>query len=267
MTTSRVPTTTGLTRIAVRRDTGVVTVTLNRPEKKNATDIQTWEELRATFREIAGNAEDRAVVLCGAGGDFCAGNDLWEQGQEHQHPLVRMRRIADTILQLHELPQPTVAKITGAAVGVGLNLALACDLVVAANDARLSEIFAKRGLSVDGGGSWQLPRRVGIHRAKELLFFADMVSGQDAGDLGLINRAVPGDEIDAFVDGWARRLAAGPPLALSISKKLVQESMSVSFAQALEAEGLAAAMNWTSEDVREALAAYSERREPHFHGR
>jgi 2-(1,2-epoxy-1,2-dihydrophenyl)acetyl-CoA isomerase len=253
--------------VHVARSAGVVTLTLSQPAKKNAMSTLMWRELAAAVHEVRERTDDRVLVLTGAEGNFCSGADLWEFGQDDMHPLVRMRMIADTVQTLHDLPQPTIAKVRGVAVGIGLNLALSCDLIVAASDARLSEIFTKRGLALDGGGSWLLPRAVGMARAKELALLADMIDGTAAADLGLVNRALPEAEIDAFVDEWARRLAAGPPLAMSMTKKLLNEAHSTSLSHALEVEGLGLAVNWETDDVREALAAFTERRDPRFRGR
>ena len=129
-----------------------------------------------------------------------------------------MRALADLALRLHRLPKPTIAKVGGVAAGAGMSMALGCDLVVASESARFSQIFAKRGLSVDFGASWLLPRLIGLHKAKELAFFADILSAAEAEAFGLVNRVVPDDELDAFVDDWARRLADGPTLALSMTK-------------------------------------------------
>jgi 2-(1,2-epoxy-1,2-dihydrophenyl)acetyl-CoA isomerase len=178
-----------------------------------------------------------------------------------------MRHVGDVCAALHALPQPVIAKVVGVAAGAGLNLALGCDLIVASDDARFSEIFARRGLSVDFGGSWVLPRLVGLHKAKELVLFADIISARDAHDIGIVNRVVPAGEIDKFVDEWAARLAAGPPLALSMSKRLLDQSSSVSLAQALEAEALAQNVNFQSKDTAEAMIAFVQKREPRFEGR
>ena len=203
--------------LQVERADGVVTVTLNKPEKKNAVDPPMWTELARIWDEIARNVDqDRAVVLTGAGGDFCSGADLWlPPGEQPPHQLTAMRNVSAAIQGLHDLPQPTIAKVPGVAAGAGMSLALGCDLVVAGQSARFSEIFAKRGLAVDGGSSWLLPRMIGLHKAKELAFFADIISAAEAAEFGIVNRVVPDDELDAFVDDWAARLAAGPPIALS----------------------------------------------------
>lgn len=252
----------------VERADGVATVTMNRPEKKNAANGTMWRELLETFRGFTDDAGVRAVVVTGAGGEFCSGADLSapDRGQG-QHALARMRTITDVCLALANLPQPTIAKVRGVAVGAGCNLALVCDLVVASETARFSEIFSRRGLSLDFGGSWVLPRRVGLHRAKELAFFAEIVGAAEAERIGLVNRVLPDDEVDAFVDGWARRLADGPPLALRQTKHLLNSSSTTSLADALEAEATAQVVNFTTADTAEAMAAFLEKREPRFTGR
>ena len=146
-------------------------------------------------------------------------------------------------------------------------LALGCDLIVASDTARFSEIFSRRGLSVDVGGTWLLPRLIGLHRAKELAFFADIVSAQEAAGMGLVNRVVPAAELDAFVRGWADRLAAGPPIALSMTKRLLTNAFSVTLDEALEHEGMAQSVNLATQDTVEAIQAFLEKREPRFRGR
>lgn len=253
--------------ILVERADGVVTVTLNRPTKRNAIDATMWQELLEIFGEVAARPDDRVLVLTGADGSFCSGADLTDPNASDVPPLVFMRGVGEVALALHRLPKPTVAKVRGVAVGAGWNLALACDLVVAADDARFSQIFVQRGRTIDFGGSWILPRLVGVQRAKEVCYFGDFLSGDDARDLGLVNRVLPGSELDAFVDDWARRLAAGPPLALSMTKTLLGHGFATSIEQALEDEARCQAVCMTSDDGREALTAFAEKRQPVFRGR
>jgi enoyl-CoA hydratase/carnithine racemase len=253
--------------LLTERSNGVLTITLNRPERKNAVNGEVWRALLEVFNETARSEEVRAVIVTGAGGEFCAGADLGDPEAGETHQLVRMRMIHDVALALHRLPQPTIAKVDGVAVGAGCNLAFGCDLVVASERARFSEIFAKRGLSLDFGGSWLLPHRVGIHRAKELAFFGDILGAAEADRLGLVNRVVPVDELDAFVAAWAERLAAGPPLALTLSKQMLDAASTLSLGDALDKEAVAQAMNVMSEDGREAISAFLERRDPQFKGR
>lgn len=254
--------------IDVSRAGGVVTITLTRPEKKNAINGTMWDELLATFREVAASTADRCLVITGAGGDFCSGADL-SGGDDgpRPHQLAAMRHVGDVALALHRLPQPTVAKVRGVAVGAGCNLALGCDLVVASDTARFSQIFARRGLSVDFGGSWLLPRRVGLHRAKELALLADIIDASEAERIGLVNRVVPDAGLDALVDDWAQRLAGGPPIALAMTKRLLDNSMNVTLEEALDDEGMAQTVNFGTADTVEAIRAFVEKRAPRFEGR
>lgn len=254
--------------LQIDRSDRVVTITLNRPEKKNAVIPPMWQALGDVFDELLLDSSVRAVVLTGAGGDFCSGADLWAPpGEAPPHPLTAMRQVSRAIQGLHDLPQPTIAKVPGVAAGAGCSMALACDLIVASDRARFSEIFAKRGLALDGGSSWLLPRLVGLHKAKELAFFADILSATEAEQMGLVNRVVPHEELDAFVDDWASRLAAGPPIAYSLTKRMLNNSIHVTLAQALEDEARSQSVTLASADTRDAFAAFVEKREPDFQGR
>jgi enoyl-CoA hydratase/carnithine racemase len=255
--------------IEVSRASGVVTVTMNRPAKKNAANAQMWDELLETFRAIASSTEDRVMVLTGAGGEFCAGADLTGGGAggPNRHHLAQMRHVGDVALALHRLPIPTIAKVRGVAVGAGCNMALGCDLTVVSDNARFSQIFARRGLSLDFGGSWLLPRIVGMHRAKELALLADIIDATEAERIGLVNRVVPDAELDQFVDAWAARLAAGPPIALAMTKRMLDNSFQVTMEEALDDEGVAQTVNFGTADTVEAMKAFVEKREPRFEGR
>jgi enoyl-CoA hydratase/carnithine racemase len=253
--------------LLVARHDGVVTLTINRPERKNALGGDDFARLGEEVAAVARRAEDRVLVLTGAGGDFCAGADLASNDQLRSRPLATMRAIAATAEALYRLPKPSIAKVDGVAVGAGLNMALCCDLVVATDRARFSEIFVRRGLSLDFGGSWLLPRIVGMQKAKELAFLGDIIDAPSALGLGLVNRVVPVDDIDALVDDWAGRLAAGPPVALSLTKALLDSGLAQSFGQALEAEGQAQSINLVGEDAHEAMKAFLAKRPPVFSGR
>jgi 2-(1,2-epoxy-1,2-dihydrophenyl)acetyl-CoA isomerase len=250
-----------------RQPNGVVTLTLNRPHVKNAISGSMWEPLRAIFQQVRETDADRALVITGAGGAFCAGADLSENMVDAAHPLNAMHAVNAAALALHSMPKPTLAKVGGDAVGAGMNLALGCDLVVAGESARFSEIFVRRGLSLDFGGSWLLPRLVGIHKAKELALLGDILSARQAEELGIVNRVVPDDELDDFADDWATRLAAGPPLALQMSKRLLANALSMSLSEALDSEAWAQSVNFTSQDTREGVVAFMEKRPPRFRGR
>jgi 2-(1,2-epoxy-1,2-dihydrophenyl)acetyl-CoA isomerase len=250
-----------------RGDDGVVTLTLNRPRRRNAIPSWLWDPLRRAFDEVSRNESDRVLVVTGAGGHFCSGADLADDGALQSHPLHGMRLVNTAALALHEITVPTIAKVRGDAVGAGMNLALGCDLVVAAESARFAQVFVRRSLSVDFGGTWLLPRAVGMHKAKELALFGDFLSAKDAERIGIVNRVVSDGELDDFVDDWARRLAAGPPLALQFTRRMLSNSFSVGMAEALDAEAASQSVNLVSEDTREGIKAFLEKRPPRFAGR
>lgn len=260
-----------LETLIVERADGIVTVTMNRPARKNAANGLMWQELQATFDDVATDRYDRVMVLTGAGGSFCSGADLGDPNgpatDAKRAGLVRMRRLGDVALALHRVTKPTIAKVDGVAVGAGLSLALGCDLCVCSETARLSMIFARRGLSLDNGASWLLPRLVGLAQAKEIALFGGMWSGVEAAEIGLVNRVMPAASLDAFVDDWATTLAAGPPLALSMTKTLLGASAQSSMEQAVENEARCQSLNFSTKDTAEALAAFAQKRDPVFTGR
>jgi enoyl-CoA hydratase/carnithine racemase len=261
-----------LQTVVVERQEGVVTLTLNRPDKMNAINGPMWRELIEVFDEVADRREDRVLVITGAGDGFCSGADLTDTGNTDNlqggvgTSLRQMRVVGRAALRLHELPKPTIAAVNGVAAGAGCNLALGCDLIIASDRARFTEIFSKRGLNVDFGGSWVLPRLVGLHKAKELVFLADILDADEAERVGIVNRVVPREELEKAVGELAARLAALPPLQLSVSKRLLNQSYSVSMADALEFEDVAQTMNFSSKDTAEAMLAFVQKREPKFTG-
>jgi 2-(1,2-epoxy-1,2-dihydrophenyl)acetyl-CoA isomerase len=257
--------------IRVERNEYVATVTLDRPESKNACTGDMWVALGATFRELS-YAGVRAVTLTGANESFCTGADLTPTksagGSAKPFSMVdAMRVLADVVLAIHDCPVPVIAKVDGLCVGAGLGLALATDLTYCSDRARFSAIFAKRGLSLDFGTSWLLRQRIGVHKAKELAFTAKMLSGTEAAELGLVNAVVPASDLDKTVDDIVQTIAAGPPIAIQTSKRELDNASAMSLAQALEIEGLAQSVNAQTSDMREALTAYVERRPPNFEGR
>jgi 2-(1,2-epoxy-1,2-dihydrophenyl)acetyl-CoA isomerase len=225
-----------------------------------------WEGLRSVLHEVAQRDADRVLVVTGAGGAFCSGADLGGDPLASRHGLAAMHAVNAAALALYDLPKPAIAKVNGVAAGAGMNLALGCDLVVAGKSARFSQVFARRGLSLDFGGSWLLPRLVGLHRAKELALFGDALSADEAQGLGLLNRVVPDDELDAFVAGWAERLAQGPPIALRLTKRMLTAGLSLGLHEALQWEAAAQTVNFASRDTREGIAAFVQKRAPVFEG-
>jgi len=230
--------------ITVDTADSIRTVTLNRPKLKNAINSDMWNELLDVFRDTADDAEVRVLVVTGAGGAFCSGADLSGGiGTGSTSSLDGMRHVGDVCMALHRIAKPTIAKVGGVAAGAGLNLALGCDLVVASDDARFSEIFAKRNLSLDFGGSWLLPRLIGLHKAKELAFFADKIPAAEAERLGLVNCVVPAGELDAQVKEWTSRLLGVPVNALTLTKQMLNDSYELSFERAIEEESRAQTIN------------------------
>jgi 2-(1,2-epoxy-1,2-dihydrophenyl)acetyl-CoA isomerase len=263
--------------ILVDRSDGLVTVTFNRPERKNAIAPDQWQLLDQIVTDVWRSPEDRALILTGAGGNFSSGADLSHAGgtgadesgerPPPQSTLYEMRRVNEITLRIHRMPKPTLAAVDGVAVGVALGLALACDLVLASDRARFGAIFAKRGLTVDGGTSWTLPRLVGARRAKQMAFFGDMVPADQALEWGLINDVVGAEELPDRAAEWGRRLASGPTTALSLTKRMLDASSTLTFEQALEEEARSAHIAYTTKDLIEGMTAFMERRDPKFIGR
>jgi enoyl-CoA hydratase/carnithine racemase len=250
--------------LLTHREGGVLTLTLNRPHRRNALDTASWQALHAALTAARDDPTLRALVVTGAGGAFCAGADVSEPREGH--PLDRMRFVNEIALMLHELPVPTVARVDGVAVGAGWNLALGCDLVVATPTSRFSQIFAQRGLSLDFGGSWLLPRLVGMQQAKRLALLADMIDAEEALRLGLVTWLVAPEELDGFVADLTGRLAAMPPVAVRQSKALLQENADRPLRDALASEARAQAVNFATADAPEAFRAFTEKREAIFTG-
>jgi enoyl-CoA hydratase/carnithine racemase len=257
--------------LRVERDRGVVTLTIDRPERKNAITGEMWRGLAEIFDDLATRRDDRVLVITGAGDAFCSGADLsaaaaGDAPSGAGASVASMRMVGRAALRLHELPLPTIAAVNGVAAGAGCNLALGCDLIVASDRARFTEIFARRGLALDFGGSWLLPRLVGLHRAKELAFLADIIDAAEAERIGLVNRVVPHDRLFVEVDALAVRLAAMPPLQLAVIKRQLNDGSSHSMAEAIEFEDVAQALMFSSSDTAEAMIAFVEKREPRFTG-
>jgi 2-(1,2-epoxy-1,2-dihydrophenyl)acetyl-CoA isomerase len=253
--------------IWIERDgSGIVTVTLNRPKTKNSVPRSSWIRLKELFEDIAAHTEDRAVIVTGSGGNFCSGAELGA-APANEGPRRNMEIVNAALFAIRDLPKPTVAAISGVAVGAGFNLALACDLAIADESARFSQIFAKRGLSVDFGGTWLLTHMVGLHRAKELAFFGDILSAADVHEMGLLNRVVPDGEAPTVARAWAERLTRLAPVALSQTKELLNLASSSDFAGSVLREASAQGLNLSTSDTREAISAFLEKREPVFQGR
>jgi enoyl-CoA hydratase/carnithine racemase len=242
------------------------TVTLDRPLTKNAITEEMFLDLGAAFRQLAADRAVRVVIVTGANGNFSSGGDVSGGAAPAAGGARAMAPVNEAARALHDLPQPTIAKVDGVAVGAGMNLALGCDLVVASTRARFSEIFARVAQSPDFGGSWLLPRVVGLQKAKELVFLGDIISAAEAARIGFVNRVVPVEELDAAVAAWADQLAEGPQIALAAAKQMLNSAHHQPYADALVAEARSQALNWVTRDAAEAGQAWKERRQPRFNG-
>jgi 2-(1,2-epoxy-1,2-dihydrophenyl)acetyl-CoA isomerase len=246
-------------------DPAVVTVTISQPARKNAVSWPMWQAMLAAFRKLALDPGVRVIVLTGAGDDFCSGADLAGPAPD-LHPLIQMDEINNVVLALHRLPKITVARVDGVAVGAGMNLALACDLVVASERSRFAQIFVRRGLSVDVGGSWILPRLVGLHRAKELCLAGDIIDAHEAARIGLVNRLTPAAGLDEAVAELVARVSQGAPIAQLLTKRLLNEGLQSTLEQAVNHEAMAQVDNLGSADASEARDAFRQRRAARFTG-
>ena len=245
-------------------------LTIDRPERKNAVPAGGWAVLGEQFRAFEAS-QARVLVITGADGEFCAGADLNLADLDTEMTSAaanvdRMRITGSAALALHRISKPTIAAVDGVAVGAGMNLAVGCDLVVATERARFSEIFVKRGLSLDFGGTWLLPRLVGLAKARELALTGRVVDATEALGIGLVTRVVPVADLVATVTELAEELASGAPVAQRFTKVGLDRSWTMSFEQALHYEDQAQAVLLASQDFREGVDAFLNKRPPEFEG-
>ncbi|HUH65878.1 MAG TPA: enoyl-CoA hydratase/isomerase family protein [Syntrophales bacterium] len=244
-------------RVLIRRKGPTCTLTLNSPGKMNAIDRDMIQELQAALGALKFDRDSRVVILEGAGGHFCAGADLSVLGSginaTEAHAV--MTQISGLISGLRELPQPVICKVRGAAYGGGANLALSGDLVVAAHTARISQVFVNIGLTLDCGGTYFLPRLVGMARASALALLGDELDGGTAAEIGLIYKSCADEELDGKVDSLASVLAQKSPLALSVIKKGLNRSLSMTLNEALEWEAAQQSILLQGEEHKRALLA------------
>jgi 2-(1,2-epoxy-1,2-dihydrophenyl)acetyl-CoA isomerase len=260
----------GYETLLVGRPGATATITLNRPDARNALDMVMRQELVAALDEVEADPAVRVLILTGAGEHFCAGGDvkfMRERRQTAMEGRARVELLNRLVLRLAGFPRPTIARVDGFAVGAGCNLALGCDLIIASDRARFGEVFGKIGLVPDGGGTWLLPRLVGLARAKELIFTADVIDAAEAHRIGLVNRVVPAAALEAETARIAERIAAGPPLALRLAKHMVHRAAWSDLAGALDLEAYSQGLAIASEDHEEGLRAFFEKRPPRFTGR
>jgi len=254
---------------------GVGWIVLNRPEARNAMNPEMREAFLAALARCGEDAEIRAVVLTATGKGFCTGADLsgsraatGAAGPPHPGATrAAMQPSQRVIRALWDLEKPIIAGVNGVAAGLGAHLAYACDLVLASDEARFIEVFVRRGIALDAGGGFLLPRHLGLHKAKELVFFGDDLSAADAERLGLVNRVVPAAELEETLRAWAKRLAEGPTFAIGMSKRLLNRSLQADMDTLFAEEAFTQALVGNSEDMKEGIRSFMEKRSPAFKGR
>jgi 2-(1,2-epoxy-1,2-dihydrophenyl)acetyl-CoA isomerase len=248
---------------------GILRLTLNRPHAANAIEPGQRDALIAALQEADRNPAIRVVTLSATGKHFCSGADITSFGG----PLAlgdAMRRIRDgaqrLICALLDCSKPVVASVQGTAAGLGAHVVFACDFVLTSENASFLEPFVHRGITLDAGGAYLLARNIGLQRAKELVFLGDRLSAADAAVLGLVNRVVPSSDLADATDAIARRLAAGPTVAIGFAKLQLNRALDSDRATTFLTEAMAQELVSRSEDVREGLGAFAERRVPQFKG-
>lgn len=258
--------------VLLSRDGAIATVTLNRPDRLNALDAEMGYALRRVMLELERDAEIRCVVLKGAGAGFMAGGDvqLFHQrmGEGLKQVILDMTHgLHDAILAMRRMPKPVIASVHGACAGAGFSMAMACDLVICAENAVLTLAYSLIGASPDGSSTYSLPRLVGMHKAMELVLLSDRLSAQAAADLGLVNFVCAESAIESETEKLASRLAAGPTAAYGKAKALLNRSLDSGIADQLDAEAQAIADCAGSPDFAEGIAAFVAKRKPAFTGR
>jgi 2-(1,2-epoxy-1,2-dihydrophenyl)acetyl-CoA isomerase len=254
--------------VLLSRQGPVAVVTLNRPERMNALGRELVAALRAAFHELANDSTVSVIVLTGTGKAFCAGADLRErEGMTTDEARAFIRSLNDTFNAVEDTPQPVIAAINGVCMGGGFELALACDLRLLSASATVTAGYVRRGLSPDAGVTWFLPRLIGHARATDIILTGRDVRAEEAERIGLATAVYPEDVFSDSVHRYAAQLAAGPPLALALSKRLLLASPEATLDAQLREEFTHIKSCFASADVREALAAFKEKRAPTFEGR
>ena len=262
-----------------RVEGGIAWLTLNRPEAGNALTPAQRNRLIDLLEAASGDLAVRVVVINAEGRHFCTDADLradrsggppLPEGAPERPTGSVARMIASgaqrLVAAVLDCEKPVIAAVGGTAAGIGAHLALASDLVIASEEARFIEVFVRRGIIPDGGGAYLLPRLVGLHQAKELVFFGDDLGAAEAAAMGLVNKVVPGDALDGAVRQWAERLAAGPTVAIGLAKRLLNRSLESDRITAFAEEAAAQELAMTSVDAQEGVASFVERRPTEFKG-
>jgi len=245
-------------KVLVQEKEGICTLVLNRPEVMNAWNGELVYELGAAVDRVASDEEIKVVVLEGAGGNFCSGADMALLNEKRSAPerLKTMKGLGRLMRTLREMTQPVIAKVRGVAVGAGANLALAADFVLAASDARFCEIFVNIGVILDAGGTYFLPRLVGLAKARELALLGEVVDGKTAADIGLIYKSVPDKDLDHEVEVLAKTLSQKSATAMALIKEGLEKSLDMSLGEVLEWEAAHQSIMLQTEELKEAVRGF-----------
>jgi len=259
--------------IIYTKEEGIATITLNRPDRMNSFSPEMNRSINRAVEDAAKDDNVRVLVITGTGRAFCAGADVKAMAQGFEQPGGRRTESnpeAGNVLLplvLQKFEKPIIAAINGVAVGGGLDFACACDIRIASDQARFAEVFIRRGLIPAMGGTFFLPRLVGIDKACQMIWTGDMVDAREAERIGLVTMVVPHDELESATRELAEKLAKGPPLAIKRAKKAIYEGLSMTLEETLEYVGSLVKELWDTEDHKEGAIAFVEKREPVFKGK
>lgn len=261
----------GWEHVLLDKEDHIGTVTLNRPEKLNAFGGRMRQEIEEVVNEVCTDRDVRVIVITGAGKAFCVGGDVTEfvngstKALTEKSPTERPA-MSKIVLALNAVEKPVIAAVNGVAAGGGVNLALACDIRIASEKARFGQVFTRRGVHPDWGGSWFLPRLVGYAKACELIFSAEVISAQEAFDVGMVNKVVPHDELMTATMEMAGKMAKNAPIPMAFAKRALQNFHKWDLAQALDYEAYVLGITMKSKDLVEGFKAFVEKRDPEFTG-
>lgn len=252
-----------------RKESGVATISLNRPDVYNALNDEITYELQDAFKVVTRDDSIRVVVLTGEGKAFCSGQDLKAGAAEAKRSFMESlrKRYNPIIRAMRNIPKPVVCRLNGVAAGAGCSLALACDVIIASEEATLIEVFINIGLVPDSGSSYFLPRLIGMARAFELCSRGTRIKAREAAEIGLVNKVVPADQLDAAVKEYLDYYASAPTKAIGLIKKMLNKSASSSLEEMLEYEAYAQEIAGSSDDYKEGVKAFLEKRKPLFTGK
>jgi enoyl-CoA hydratase/carnithine racemase len=258
--------------VLFNKEEGIGTITLNRPDSLNALGGNMRQEILAALETAAIDGEIRVIVITGAGKAFCAGGDVKEfasgtSRSEADLPFDQRPTRDKIVLRIQEIGKPVIASVNGVAAGGGCNLALACDMRIASDRSRFGQVFVRRGIHPDWGGTWFLPRLVGYAKAAELIFSGEVIDAQEALQIGLVNKVVPHEELPAVTKEFAKKVVRNAPIPIALAKKGLQQSLRVDLCQALDHERFAQEVCRNTEDRAEGMKSFVEKREPVFKGK